>query len=94
MRLFEAIKSDLSRLDEPSFMSFVKWYFVPRWSTFHHDVWFRIKQKCFQNPILKYTIGLPVYLIERHWEVTYGNTAQYGSTSGGAFSASHLMHFS
>ena len=71
--LKELIKSDLARLtSSPTFAAFLRWYFFPQGSTFPHDVWFRIMQKCKKSKLLKYTIGIFVYYIERRMSFKYG----------------------
>ncbi len=72
MTLIELIRSDLARLQSPSLYTFFKWYFFPQGSMFHHDVWLRVLQKCKEKRVLKYTVGIIVYFIERHWAITYG----------------------
>ncbi|MCR5609175.1 MAG: hypothetical protein K6G26_08945 [Lachnospiraceae bacterium] len=72
MQLIQTIVSDLERLEKPTIKAFLKWYFFPQGSTFHYDVWFRILQKCKKIKILKYTVGIIVYFVERHWSIKYG----------------------
>lgn len=66
------IKSDLARLtDKKGLLAFLKWYFFPRGSTFPHDVWFRVLQRCKRSGFLKYTLGLFAYIMERHLSFKY-----------------------
>lgn len=44
----------------------------PQGSTFPHDVWFRILQFSKKRKLTKYSVGLFVYLIERHYSLKYG----------------------
>ncbi len=71
------IKSDLERLQSTNssrkaFFLFMKWYFLPKGSTFPHDVWFRISSYCKKVSVLKYTIGILAYIVERHYAHKYG----------------------
>ena len=72
MNLIKTIASDLERLDKPTVRSFLKWFFFPQGSMFHHDFWLRILQRCKENRVLKYSIGVIAYFIERHWALKYG----------------------
>ena len=75
MNVFYYINQDLKRLTKNNtggIKQFLKWYILPKGSTFRHDVWFRILQACKRKPILKYSIGLIAYIIARHYEYKYG----------------------
>ena len=73
--LWEYIKSDLSKIvgGVPSYVDFLKWYFIPRGHLFPYMVWFRIvwwnKKK---NKIINKILLLPSYMIFRHFEFKYG----------------------
>ena len=72
MKLKEIIKTDLRRLsNKDGFLSFLKWYFFPKGSTFPHDVWLRILCNCKKNRFKKYTIGLFAYIMERRFSFKY-----------------------
>lgn len=66
------IRSDLSRLAKPTFVNFLKLYFRPAGSTFQYNVWLRALYSCKKTPFLKYTIGLPTYLVYIHMGRKYG----------------------
>lgn len=71
--MIEIIKADLLRITEKATISsFIRWMLFPQGSTFPHDVWFRILQFSKKNKIAKYTVGLLVYIIERHFSLKYG----------------------
>lgn len=83
MSLKEHIKSDLARLSSvPTFAAFLRWYFFPQGSTFPHDVWFRIMQKCKTSKFLKYTVGIFAYFMERHLSFKYGIHANTNTKIG------------
>jgi serine acetyltransferase len=66
------IKSDLARLDHPSFRNFFRYYFFPQGTTFRYQTWFRLMQFVKNSRLLKYTVGPVVYLMFRHYEYKYG----------------------
>lgn len=81
--LKEYIKSDLARLSPvPTFAAFLRWYFFPQGSTFPHDVWFRIVQKCKTSKILKYTVGIFAYFVERRLSFKYSIHANTNTPIG------------
>lgn len=51
---------------------FYLWYFFSKGTTFKQDFWFRSLQKCKERKIVKYTLGVIVYFIQRHYEYKYG----------------------
>lgn len=68
---------------------FFKWYFFPKGTTFPHDVWFRIMQKCKTSKFLKFTIGIPAYFIERHFSYKYDIHANTNIPVGKGL---HIVH--
>lgn len=70
--LLELIKSDLARLGCPGIPAFFKWYFFPRGETFPYAVWLRILHVCRKRSFLRWTIGIILYPIYRHFEFKYG----------------------
>lgn len=72
LSLLQLIKSDLGRLEKPTFLNFFKWYFFSKGSTFPYEVWMRVLHAVKKRKCLKYTIGLLVYFIERHYSFKYG----------------------
>lgn len=73
--IFSIIKTDLARLCPPTFGNFLLWYFLPKGSTFPYIVWFRLMHVCKKRKILKYSIGLIVYLFYRHFGYKFGISA-------------------
>ena len=53
-------------------MEFYKSLYFSKGGVFRYIVWFRIMQKVKQNKISKFILGLPVYIIHRHYEYKYG----------------------
>ena len=72
MNLIRLIKSDLERIAVPTMFNFLRWYFFPQGSTFPFQVWYRIMSKINKHKFLKYTIGIFVYFIYRHFSYKYG----------------------
>lgn len=70
--LLELIKSDLARLGGTGGFAFLKWYFFPRGETFPYVVWLRILHVCRKRAFLRWTIGILLYPIYRHFEFKYG----------------------
>lgn len=70
--LLELIKSDLARLGCSGGFAFLKWYFFPRGETFPYVVWLRILHVCRKRVFLRWTIGIILYPIYRHFEFKYG----------------------
>lgn len=70
--LFQVIRSDLAKLNQPSFFNGVKYYIFPKGTVFRFDVWFRIVQWSRLKKIRKYTLGFIAYYIMRHYEYKYG----------------------
>lgn len=70
--MFEYIKSDLSRLVEPTITNFIKYYFFPQGTMFRFQVWFRIMQFVKLNRLLRIFLGPFIYIIYRHYEYKYG----------------------
>lgn len=70
--LLELIKSDLARLGSSGMFAFLKWYFVPRGETFPYAVWLRIMHVCRKKAFLRWTLGIILYPIYRHFEFKYG----------------------
>lgn len=66
------LKADLSRRVKPTFYNAIREYFHPSGSTFQYNVWFRLLQQCKKNKILKYTLGLVIYMIYVHMGRKYG----------------------
>lgn len=77
MGAISLLKSDLRRLvgREVSVKDMIRWYFLPKGSCFPYQVWFRILQGCKNKRWLKYTVGIPVYLLYRHMGFKYGISA-------------------
>lgn len=69
--VFKIIMSDLERLDKACLKNFFKYYFFPQGTVFPYQVWFRIMQRIKKNKLLKYSFGLVVYFIFRHYEFKY-----------------------
>jgi serine O-acetyltransferase len=68
--LLEYIKSDLGKLEKPGFISFLKWYFFPKGSTFRFQFWFRVLS-CLRKSKIGRLVQFPVYIILRHYEYKY-----------------------
>lgn len=80
--VIKLIKSDLSRICKPTIGNFFKWYFLPRGSTFPYLVWFRITSFVKHRRFLKYTVGIPCYLMYRHLGFKYGISIDTGVEVG------------
>ena len=89
MKFFQTIKSDLSRIAEPTVRNAIKWYLLPRGECFPYVVWFRLLQWVRQYCFLKYTIGPLVYWRYRHFEFKYGIHANANVEVGPGFHAVH-----
>lgn len=72
MKLIKTLKKDFSRIATPSLWNFIKFYTFPRGGEFRYIVWFRIMQKVKQNKLSKILLGIPTYIIHRHYEYKYG----------------------
>lgn len=70
--LFKVIKSDLSRICEPTISNFFKLYMLPKGTVIRYVVWFRVVQWSRINSIRKVLVGPVAYLIMRHFEYKYG----------------------
>lgn len=68
----KVIKSDLSKLCEPTFLNGIKIYLLPRGTVFRFNVWFRILQWSRLKRARKFSIGVVAYFIMRHYEYKYG----------------------
>ena len=75
MRLISVLQKDLARLGGRGAFDALKWYFVPRGECFPYVFWLRLLQYVRNHQILRYTIGIPVYCIYRHFEFKYGTHA-------------------
>lgn len=56
-------------------------------------VWFRIMQAVKRNLILKYVLGIPVYLIHRHYEYKYNIHMNINIDVGEGFCLSTRMEY-
>ena len=84
------IKSDFERNHEGgSIIAFIKILFVPRGYVFAYQVWFRLLQDCKKSKWKKYTVGIFVYLIERHYEYKYGIHANANMSVGQGLNIVH-----
>lgn len=75
MGVISTIKSDLAKVNNSenvTMKDFFRWYLFPQGSVFKHDVWVRLLQACKRKKILKYTVGILVYIIEQHYTNKYG----------------------
>lgn len=70
--LLELIKSDLVRLGCPGVLTFLKWYFFPHGETFPYAVWLRVLHACRKRAFLRWTLGIVLYPVYRHFEFKYG----------------------
>lgn len=66
------IKSDFEKMYEGGGNGFLKAIVMPQGNTLPYQVWFRLLQSCKKSKLKKYTVGILVYLIERHYEYKYG----------------------
>lgn len=76
------IKSDLSRICDPSLKNLLRWYFFPQGTTFPYLFWYRLTAGMKRNPILKYTIGVICYMFYRHMGFKYGISIDTGIEVG------------
>ena len=67
--LRETLVADVARLHRRT--SFGA-YWLPRGDSYPYVFWLRVLQACRQNVLLRYTMGVVVYLIYRHYEFKYG----------------------
>ncbi len=69
----EYIKSDFEKCaGGVTIAAFLKTMVIPQGNALPYQVWFRLLQSCKKSRLKKYTLGLIVYLIERHYEYKYG----------------------
>ena len=87
--MFNVIKEDLARIDRPTLKNAVKWYFLPRGECFPFVVWLRALQFVRRHFLLKLLLGIPVYLVYRHYEFKYGIHANANIAIGGGFRPVH-----
>lgn len=68
----KVIGADLRRLTNVSIWSLIRLYVMPRGTSFPYIFWLRVLQMCRRYWILRWTFGLIVYPIYRHFEFKYG----------------------
>lgn len=83
------IKMDLARIDTPSMGSLLKHYLLPRGEVFKFNVWLRLTQWSKSYKITKYTVGILVYAIMRHYEYKYGIHVNANINIGGGLLIVH-----
>ena len=87
--LIKVIKSDLSRICEPTISNFLKWYTLPKGTVIRYVVWFRVVQWARINSIRRVLVGPVAYLKMRHYEFKYGVHANANIYVGKGL---HIVH--
>lgn len=73
MNLKDTLKCDLARRRTPTFLNFVREYFdVFGDRTYKFIVWLRLVEFCKSTKYLKYTVGIPAYIIFHSMERRMG----------------------
>ncbi len=86
----EYIKSDFTKICAGGgIITFLKTILIPRGNALVYQVWFRLLQSCKKSKLKKYTMGIIVYLIERHYEYKYGIHANTNMSVGKGLNIVH-----
>lgn len=90
MKLLEYIISDLARKRKPTLRNFVLEYLdLNGDNCFRFAVWLRLVQKTKSDPLLKWTIGVPIYWHFHHMEKKMGIYVNTNIPIGKGFSVVH-----
>lgn len=89
LEFLSLVRGDLMRLAPPDVRSFLKWYFLPRGSSFPYQVWLRLIHCLRAGGIVAKCLAFLIYPLYRHFEFKYGIHANPNIEIGGGLYVVH-----
>lgn len=89
MRFVSDLGADLRRLNASGLGGGLGRYFLPRGECFPYVFWLRVLQAVRRHWMTKVVLGIPVYIVYRHFEFKYAIHANANTEIGGGLRVVH-----